>query len=84
MTMANRSTAIDQFKRDEEYYDAHYSEILGQYPDQWVAVLDGSIVGADEDVFELIDRLRSAGIPTQRTVMRRASTKPEVLIVPLV
>ena len=32
MTMANRSTAaIDQFKRDEEYYDAHYSEILGQY-----------------------------------------------------
>ena len=78
--MDDNLSVMDSFKQDTEYFNAHYWEILGRHPDEWVAVLDERVVGSGDDVFELIDRLRSQGIPTERLVIRRAEAEPKVWI----
>lgn len=78
--MDDNLSVMDSFKQDTEYFDPHYWEILERHPDEWVAVLDEGVMGSGDDVFELIDRLRSQSIPTERTVIRRVEAEPKVWI----
>lgn len=77
----NESQAIlEKFQRDIDYAEAHREELLNQYPEQWVAILDQQVVGAKPDVYQLIDNLKARGIPTQRVLLRHLTRREELLI----
>ncbi|OAI43762.1 hypothetical protein AYO38_02505 [bacterium SCGC AG-212-C10] len=54
-------TLLRLFARAKEvnaWWDAHYSELLEQYPEQFVAVRDGVVVATNADLVVLIDTIR--------------------------
>ena len=58
-----------QQEKDNAWLRANYSELRGQYPDQWVAVYEEQIVMADSSQDRLIRRLRRKGIDPTLVVM---------------
>ena len=71
---------FEKFQRDIDYAEAHSEELLNQYPEQWVAILDQQVVGAKPDVYQLIDDRKAWGIPTQRVLLRHLTRQEELLI----
>ena len=53
---------LQQFKRDGEYWHEHRAEFKALYPDQYVAVFDGRMVGHDADNWALLNRLDEEGV----------------------
>ena len=78
--MTSTETRIDDHGRDVEYYEAHYLELLAQYPDQWIAIMDQEVVGAADDAFKLIAELKAEGKPANRVLRRHMGTGSELLI----
>jgi hypothetical protein len=78
--MNTHDTEFEQFKRDIEYAEAHHWELLEQYPEQWVAILDERVVGTSSDVYQLIDELQERDVPTERVVLRHLTRHEEMLI----
>ena len=72
---------MQHFKEDALFFNAHHREILRLYPDQWVAVYDKQVVGADEDFRLLMKDLKALGYPLKCLVVRRMETNPMTLIV---
>ena len=54
----------------QEFWDSHYDELLSKYRDQFVAVKDGKIVGADPDLAQLVLVLRVRHIDIRDTWVR--------------
>lgn len=78
--MTSAETRIEGHGRDLEYYEAHYRELLAEYPDQWIAILDQEVVGAADDAFKLVAELNAEGIPANRVLRRHMGTGSELLI----
>ena len=58
--------ALDAAERREAFWHAHHKEFLERYPEQFVAVADGQVVAADEDLDALLDTLQKKDLaPTQ-------------------
>ena len=72
----------EEHSRDVEYYEAHYSELLAQYLNQWIAILDRKVVGASDDAFQLMAQLESDGIPAHHVLRRHMTKEAELLILP--
>lgn len=81
--MTSTETRIDDHGRDVEYYEAHYLELLAQYPDQWIAIMDQEVVGAADDAFKLIAELKAEGKPANRVLRRHMGTGSELLTLPI-
>lgn len=58
--------AAEQLK----FWNSHYDELLSTYPDQFVAMKDGQIVGAEPDLLRLIAVLGSKHIDIRDTRVR--------------
>lgn len=71
---------IEHHDRDVAYYEAHYHELLGRYPDQWIAILDQEVVGAADDAFRLVAQLKAKGIPASEVLRRHMGAGSELLI----
>ncbi len=78
--MNEQQVEFDQFQRDIEYSETHREELLNQYPEQWVAVLKGKVVGHASDVYQLLDELGERGVPTERVVLRHLTHQEELFI----
>lgn len=78
--MQDRQGEFKQYQRDIEYAETHHEELMNQYPEQWIAILNRKVVGTDSDVYQLIDGLRRQGIPTERAVLRHLTKEEELLI----
>ena len=61
--MRSSQVRIEEHGRDVEYYEAHYVELLAQYPDQWIAILDRKVVGASDDAFKLMAQSKPTASP---------------------
>lgn len=79
--MRNPRYEAEAHARDVAYYEAHYSELLARYNGQWIAILDGKVVVASHDAFQLIAQLKACGFPANR-VLRRHMTKDAELFIP--
>lgn len=73
-------TGLQRFHGDAEYFDAHHQEFLDRYPEQWVAVYDRQVVGADADFYTLLDELKAKGVPLEKAVIERVTREEEVWI----
>ena len=82
--MRSSQVRIEEHGRDVEYYEAHYVELLAQYPDQWIAILDRKVVGASDDAFKLMAQVEADGVPSNRVLRRHMTKDAELLILPLV
>jgi hypothetical protein len=52
-----------QQSRDERaYWERHYPAFLAQYPDEWIAVYEDTIVAHAPHVWDLINALEDRGI----------------------
>ena len=78
--MNSSQARIDGHARDVEYYEAHYSELLTEYSDQWIGILDQKVVGASRDAFELMAQLETRGVPVHRVLRRHMTREAEFLI----
>ena len=57
----DRNTILDELRQkraNEDWLDRHRSELRRRFPNRFVAVLHGEVVGADEDFASLLARLR--------------------------
>ncbi len=78
--MSDDDKELKRYKRDVEYLEAHYSELLQSHPDQWIAIYDRKVVGTSPDLTQLLDQIQSAGISPGVTLTEYLSTQEEVLI----
>jgi hypothetical protein len=80
--MMDHQAELQRFHRDVEYYEDHWEQLLEQYPEQWVAILNEQVVGADPDADRLLTMLRERGIPTEEAFVGYLTNKDEELILP--
>ncbi len=80
--MRNPRVETEAHARDVAYYEAHYSELLAQYADKWIAILDMKVVGASEDAFKLMAQLEADGVPANQVLRRHMTREPELFIPP--
>lgn len=66
---------LQQFKRDGEYWHGHRAEFLALYPNQWVAVFEGRMVGHDADNQALLDRLDEEGVDVLQAYIEFVSVR---------
>lgn len=66
---------MDQFSLDGQFFEAHHKELLSQYPDQYVAIFEEKVLGADKKLEKLVKRLRRNGIDTTRVRIEFLHTK---------
>ena len=78
--MRSAEARIEGHTQDIDFYEAHYQDLLAQYPDQWIAIMNQEVVGAADDVFELVAELKARGIPADRVLRRHMGTGSELLI----
>ena len=84
MTSNNQIGITDEeHLKNVEWFGAHRQDLIQQYPDQWVAILDQRVVGVANDAYALIEQLRDKGIPPSQPLRRELSTNPKFLIVPV-
>ena len=67
---------IEEFEQNYAWVDQHYPQLRANYPDQYVAVLDGKVVDSGPDAKTLSQRLRQAYGERERNIaVRYISTK---------
>ena len=82
MNVENQQDRITRFQRDIDYYESRREQLLQQYPEQWIAILNQDIVGSDTDLKRLLQCLNQAGIPIEKALIEHVSAEDEVLILP--
>lgn len=78
--LPDRASVEAARKRAEEnraVWSAHRAAFTKQYPDEFVAVRNGEIVGHDKDLMALALRLEKAGIRSSDVSIERMATEPE-------
>lgn len=53
---------LERFAADALYCDRHRRELLQQYADRWVAIYDERVVGAADDLKDLLKQLQRKGL----------------------
>ena len=71
---------LERFGSDAEYLDRHRQELLGRYPERWVAIYNHQVVGAAKDLKGLIRQLERKGIPPASAYREYLTAKEELLI----
>lgn len=73
-------TALQRFKHDTAYYEAHHEELLARYPEQWVAIYNQQVVGAAPDYEPLLDELQAKGFAVGEVLVEFLTRHDELLI----
>lgn len=70
-----------QFAKDGEFVRRHFHELAKQYRDRWIAVYEGKLVAADDELEGLVSKLRLARLPLSQVVVEHMTQKrvPRVL-----
>lgn len=80
--MQEAQAELARFKKDTAYLDAHYEELLEQYPEQWVAIYNQQVVGTGPDFEQLLKNLKAQGFPVGQLLVEHLTRQEEVLILP--
>ncbi len=71
---------LERFNEDMAYFDAHRQELLARYPERWVAVYDGRVVGTAKHLPRLMAQLERQGIPKGRAFVEYVTGHDDLLI----
>ena len=77
MVMQNKELrpGTQGFQRSIEYRNTHYLELFEKYPDHYIAIYDGELVGASTNLSELFDDLKAQSIPLLSTLLDKMETE---------
>jgi hypothetical protein len=64
---------------ERRFWEAHYTEYLEQYPEQFVAVKDGAVVANSPDLMKLLHLLQRRGLAPTQVWIRLFSVDPHRL-----
>ena len=65
-----------EFEADSLYLAEQRSELTRAYPDEWIAIHDGSVVAHAPEHQEVLDRLRTLNLNPGFTVTSFLNTRP--------
>ena len=84
MAEANHEGAIHaafrEAERDDAFWKKNYKRLLGQYPDQWVAVRDGEVIATSGDLLDIIARIREHGLEPSQVWLQYLDPHPLPMI----
>jgi hypothetical protein len=66
------------FKESCDFFDAHYVELLGRYPDQYIGIFDGQVRAHATDIHELLAQLDALGVPRGTAYLEFLATDPPI------
>ena len=72
---------LERYRGDAVYIQEHREQLLKEYPEEWIAVLDLKIVGHSGDLDALLRELDSSGIPRGEACIKHLTTKPPRTVV---
>jgi len=64
----NPRPSIQEAAATQRYWDDHYAELLEQFPEQFVAVRDGTVVASHRDLAMLLYDLQDRGLDARTDV----------------
>ena len=73
----------DPHYQDVLFLEAHWNELLEQYPDKWIAILNKKVVASAEDRPSLNPLLRAKGLQSRGALIREMETNPKPWIFPV-
>ena len=82
MTQERPEESLARFQRDIDYYESHCEELLQQYPEKWIAIYKQCVVGGDDDLDRLLQRLKQEGIPIEKALIEQVTAEEEILLIP--
>jgi Zn-finger nucleic acid-binding protein len=56
--MSSVVAVLSRYEENAKWISRHYDELKKKFRDEWVAVLNGSIVDYDRELNKLVERLR--------------------------
>ncbi len=80
--MQEQIKELQRFKKDTAYFEKHRDELLGKYPEQWVAIFNEKVAGASVDLEQLLTDLEQHAVPIEKALIEHVSAKDELLILP--
>ena len=85
MTTQNENTyaELKGVRRNSAFFDAHYAEYREKYPDHWIAIHDGKLVGTSPQYYDLIDDLKAKGFSFKDTLIDKVESKDILWFLPL-
>jgi hypothetical protein len=72
--------AWEAAEHEQDFWRDHYGELLQQYPDQFVAVREGTVVAANPDLQQLLESLKHQGVEPTAVWVRFLATDPRRLM----
>lgn len=66
----------DSFKKSCDFFDAHYEELLAQFPERWVGIHDGEIRADSDDLHDLLAQLDALRVPRDCSLIECLETNP--------
>lgn len=71
---------LERYRNDALYFEQHREELLKKYPECWIAVFEGDLVGTAKGLPQLLKHLDKRGLPQGRVFIEHLSTKEDLLI----
>ena len=67
---------LEEFGKDMDWFLKHYSELLGYYEGEWVAIRGESVADHDSELTKLVEKLRIRGFKPEAMVIEFVTKKP--------
>ena len=80
MTLEEVRAAMQRAQEERDFWEAHYSEYVEKYPDQFVAVHNGEVVATSKDLQGLVLRLKERGLKPTDVRAEFITATPELWI----
>ena len=72
--------SLKRFGTSTNFVASHYAELRKQYPNTWVAVLDGDVKATARTVPTLLKRIGALGLPRTETLIHFLDAEQRILI----
>ena len=80
-TSEDKRASLEQFSADARWFDTHRKDLVAEYPDQWIGVFQRKVVGASDDIEDLVIRLQAKDLPVGSIYVDFAATKSKAWII---
>lgn len=63
-------------EREQNFWEENYSRLLRCYPDRFVAICEGKVVGRNKDLIKLAQSLKRRNYDIKQVLVRYLTTRP--------
>ena len=75
---------LAQFRKEIDFYEAHFHELRKKYPEQWVGILNEKVAAIADSRDALRDKCKAKGIPMNAMYVRRLSKEFRIRVGPAI